>query len=64
MSRARSEITTPDILPEERSTEASLRPSRLDEFVGQAKVKEHLQIAIDAARGRGEQKQEGGTTSN
>jgi hypothetical protein len=55
MSRARSEITTPDILPEERSTEASLRPSRLDEFVGQAKVKENLQIAIDAARGRGEQ---------
>jgi len=54
MSRARSEITTPDILPEERSAEASLRPSRLDEFVGQAKVKENLQIAIDAARGRGE----------
>jgi len=54
MSRSRSEITTPDILPEERSAEASLRPSRLDEFVGQAKVKENLQIAIDAARGRGE----------
>jgi Holliday junction DNA helicase RuvB len=54
MTRARSEITTPDILPEERSAEASLRPSRLDEFVGQAKVKENLQIAIDAARGRGE----------
>ena len=54
MSRGRSEITTPDILPEERSAEASLRPSRLDEFVGQAKVKENLQIAIDAARGRGE----------
>jgi holliday junction DNA helicase RuvB len=54
MSRGRSEITTPDILPEERSAEASLRPSRLDEFVGQVKVKENLQIAIDAARGRGE----------
>jgi len=54
MTRGRSEITTPDILPEERSAEASLRPSRLDEFVGQAKVKENLQIAIDAARGRGE----------
>ncbi len=54
MTRARSEITTPDILPEERSAEASLRPSRLDEFVGQAKIKENLQIAIDAARGRGE----------
>ena len=51
---ARSEITTPDVLPDQRSAEASLRPSRLDEFVGQAKVKENLQIAIDAARGRGE----------
>ncbi|HVM43481.1 MAG TPA: Holliday junction branch migration DNA helicase RuvB [Gemmatimonadales bacterium] len=54
MSRARSEVTTPEVLAEERSAEASLRPSRLDEFVGQAKVKENLQIAIDAARGRGE----------
>jgi Holliday junction DNA helicase RuvB len=51
---SRSQITTPDVLPDERSAEASLRPSRLDEFVGQAKVKENLQIAIDAARGRGE----------
>src|SRR3989475_489123 len=33
---------------------ARLRPSRLDEFVGQAKVKESLQIAIDAAKQRGE----------
>ena len=53
MTPARSEITTPDVLPDERSAEATLRPSRLDEFVGQAKVKENLQIAIDAARGRG-----------
>jgi len=52
--RGRSEITTPDVLAEERNAEASLRPSRLDEFVGQAKIKENLQIAIDAARGRGE----------
>jgi Holliday junction DNA helicase RuvB len=54
MSRPRSEVTTPEVLAEERSAEASLRPSRLDEFVGQAKIKENLQIAIDAARGRGE----------
>ena len=51
---ARSQITTPEPLPDERSAEASLRPSRLDEFVGQAKIKENLQIAIDAARQRGE----------
>ena len=48
------EITTPDPLPEETSAESSLRPSRLDEFVGQAQVKEGLQIAIDAAKQRGE----------
>jgi len=47
---ARAEITTPDALPDERLTDAALRPSRLDE----AKVKESLQIAIDAAKHRQE----------
>jgi len=51
---ARSEITTPEALDSERLTDAALRPSRLDEFVGQAKVKESLQIAIDAAKQRKE----------
>ncbi|MFI5280593.1 MAG: Holliday junction branch migration DNA helicase RuvB [Gemmatimonadales bacterium] len=51
---ARSEITTPEPLGDDRNAEASLRPSRLDEFVGQAKVKENLQIAIEAARSRKE----------
>jgi Holliday junction DNA helicase RuvB len=50
----RPEITTPDALPEEASAEASLRPSRLDEFIGQEQVKESLQIAIDAAKQRGD----------
>jgi len=54
MTRARSEITTPDPLAEEQSADTALRPSRLDEFVGQAKVKDSLQIAIDAAKQRGE----------
>jgi Holliday junction DNA helicase RuvB len=48
------EITTPEELPDERSAEAALRPSRLDEFVGQPHVKSSLQIAIEAARARGE----------
>jgi Holliday junction DNA helicase RuvB len=50
----RTEITTPEPLPDEPAADASLRPSRLDEFVGQAKVKENLQIAIEAAKQRGE----------
>src|SRR5688572_21427035 len=54
MTRPRSQITTPEALPDERSADAALRPSRLDEFVGQAKVKESLQIAIDAAKQRQE----------
>ena len=49
---ARVEITTPDELPEEGGTDAALRPSRLDEFVGQEHVKASLQIAIDAAKAR------------
>jgi Holliday junction DNA helicase RuvB len=48
------QVTTPEVLPEETSAEAALRPSRLTEFVGQEQVKASLQIAIDAARGRGE----------
>src|SRR5436309_9702541 len=50
----RAQITTPEALPDERSADAALRPSRLDEFVGQAKVKESLQIAIGAAKHRKE----------
>src|ERR1022692_1987279 len=34
--------------------EAGLRPRRLSDFTGQARLKENLQIAIEAARKRGE----------
>ncbi|MGC1511546.1 MAG: Holliday junction branch migration DNA helicase RuvB [Acidimicrobiales bacterium] len=39
---------------EEESAEVSLRPRRLDEFVGQAALKDHLSIILEAARGRGQ----------
>lgn len=48
------QVTTPEALPDETGADAALRPSRLDEFVGQAQVKSSLQIAIDAAKGRGD----------
>ena len=51
---AKLQVTTPEALPEETGADAALRPSRLDEFVGQAQVKSSLQIAIDAAKGRRE----------
>ncbi|MDX2183955.1 MAG: Holliday junction branch migration DNA helicase RuvB [Gemmatimonadaceae bacterium] len=51
---SRAEITTPDALVDESVVELSLRPQRLAEFIGQAKVKDSLRIAIDAATGRKE----------
>jgi Holliday junction DNA helicase RuvB len=50
----RSEITTPEVLSEESAVELSLRPQRLAEFIGQAKVKDGLRIAVEAALGRRE----------
>jgi Holliday junction DNA helicase RuvB len=48
-------ITTPETLAEDRQAEPTLRPRRLDEFIGQAKVREALSIAIEAAKQRGEE---------
>jgi Holliday junction DNA helicase RuvB len=39
---------------DERQFESGLRPRKLADFTGQARLKENLQIAIDAARKRGE----------
>jgi holliday junction DNA helicase RuvB len=50
----RSEITTPEALADDAAGELSLRPQRLAEFIGQPKVKESLQVAIQAALGRRE----------
>jgi len=51
---SRPEITTPEALSEESVVELSLRPQRLEEFIGQHKVKENLRLAIDAALARSE----------
>ncbi len=47
-------IVSPSALDDERQFEVSLRPARLADFTGQAKLKENLAIAIEAARQRGE----------
>jgi holliday junction DNA helicase RuvB len=47
-------VTTPVLVPEEEELDGSLRPTSLDEFVGQERVKEQLAIALEAAKGRGE----------
>jgi len=47
-------VTTPESLAEDVVAGPMLRPSRLAEFIGQAKVREALSIAIEAAKGRKE----------
>jgi holliday junction DNA helicase RuvB len=49
-----TQFLAPALRDEEEEVERSLRPRRLDEFVGQANMKEQLTIALDAAKGRGE----------
>jgi len=46
-------IQTPDVLPEDE-LDRSLRPRRLDDFVGQASVREQLAVSIEAAAARGD----------
>ncbi|MFN2561615.1 MAG: Holliday junction branch migration DNA helicase RuvB [Jatrophihabitans sp.] len=43
------DLVDPVALPEEREVEASLRPKRFDEFVGQPKVREQLQLVLESA---------------
>ena len=40
--------------PEDSDVDYSLRPKRLDEYIGQTKVKENLKVYIEAAKKRGE----------
>lgn len=47
-------ITAPQGFDEDLEFEKSLRPTRFEDFVGQAKVKENLRIFIQAAKERGE----------
>ncbi|HKN79833.1 MAG TPA: Holliday junction branch migration DNA helicase RuvB [Actinomycetota bacterium] len=47
-------IVDPELPEEERELDAALRPRRIDEFVGQDRVKEQLALLIDGASARGE----------
>ncbi len=48
----REELLKPDADPGERADETTLRPRRLADFVGQPRLKEHLEIMLGAARQR------------
>jgi Holliday junction DNA helicase RuvB len=49
-----AQFLAPTLRDDDEEVEQSLRPRRLDEFVGQARIKEQLSIALDAAKGRGD----------
>jgi Holliday junction DNA helicase RuvB len=52
MTDPQEDLVDPAPFPEEREVEASLRPKRLDEFVGQPKVREQLQLVLESAMRR------------
>ena len=47
-----SDLVNPLPVLAERDVEASLRPKSLDEFIGQAKVREQLELVLESARRR------------
>ena len=47
-------LTTPSRVAEDAQEEAGLRPRRLDEYIGQDRVREQLHVSITAAKQRGE----------
>ena len=47
-------IVSSSYSPDDTEIEQSLRPRKLDEYIGQEKVKENLKIYIEAAKRRGE----------
>jgi holliday junction DNA helicase RuvB len=49
-----TQFLAPAVRPDEEEVERSLRPRRLDDFVGQERIKEQLAVALDATRARGE----------
>ena len=50
----RERLVSAGVVEDDASFELKLRPRRLQEFIGQQKVKENLAVAIEAARSRGE----------
>ena len=47
-------IISTELTEEDQSVESSLRPQRLEDYIGQQKAKENLKIYIEAAKQRKE----------
>ena len=54
MTDNRSRIISGKALEEDARIDATVRPQKIEDFIGQSRVKENLKIAVDAARNRGE----------
>jgi Holliday junction DNA helicase RuvB len=54
MTENRSRIISGKALEEDARLDATVRPQKIEDFIGQSRVKENLKIAVDAARNRGE----------
>ncbi|MGI6538033.1 MAG: Holliday junction branch migration DNA helicase RuvB [Caldicoprobacterales bacterium] len=54
MHRQEERIIASNRLTEDYDIEASLRPRKLSEYIGQEKIKDQMNIFIQAAKGRGE----------
>jgi holliday junction DNA helicase RuvB len=54
MTESPGQFLAPALREDDDELERSLRPRRLDDFVGQERIKEQLGIALDAAKARGE----------
>ncbi|MFZ0520673.1 MAG: Holliday junction branch migration DNA helicase RuvB [Candidatus Acidiferrales bacterium] len=54
MTDPHNRIISGKALDDDARIEASIRPTKLSDYIGQNRVKENLQIAVEAARTRGE----------
>jgi Holliday junction DNA helicase RuvB len=54
MEKMSQRVITGAALEEDARIDASVRPKRLADYIGQSRVKENIQIAVEAARSRGE----------
>ena len=54
MVELKHRVVSGQAFDEDARLDASVRPKRFDDFVGQSRVKENLKIAVEAARSRGD----------
>lgn len=54
MAESKHRVVSGQAFDEDARLDASVRPKRFEDFVGQSRIKENLKIAVEAARSRGD----------